>query len=411
MIPVKPFETYTWRWLSVAPTESLLEPPVLLGVLRVLARYEGDAPATSAIAQELKTVQAETRTTVNLARTATRNIIRNSGQYWKGTGLLRPDRGEIHLTVLGRQIAEGWITQSEFAAIMVQQTVLPNPWTYSAEEMAKWRDANLEIRPLSLILNILETLKRDHGGIKDAFITPRELTRIVIPLAGMKVTVADMAHCIMDFRRGRLDVSAWPDCVPGANDVRLAREFLLFLANFGVCRKVQRGSRLDDRYVSDEMFDTNGLANLTDASIFVSETQASEVVDAIRRSALPSLIERQRIATTILARPGQATFRKQVLNISGTQCLITGERMAEVLEAAHIIPVTRGGTDDVGNGLCLRVDIHRLFDAGNIRLHPSGDLQFTDAIKASQNYKYLPTRIVIPAFVNRANVVWRSKYG
>jgi predicted restriction endonuclease len=125
---------------------------------------------------------------------------------------------------------------------------------------------------------------------------------------------------------------------------------------------------------------------------------------------LPSLIERQRTTTTVLSRQGQPKFRKQILRISQGQCLITGERIGEVLEAAHIIPVTSGGADETDNGICLRVDIHRLFDSGNIRLRPSGELQFSDAIKTSQNYGILPQSIVIPSFIKMANVEWRYKY-
>ena len=154
--PIKPFPTYKWRWLSYAPTESLLNPPVFLGVLRVLARHEDQAPSNPAIAKELAKVKSETGTRVDLVRTPERNLIRNSGQYWKGTGLLLPDRGDIHLTPLGRNVAQGKVTQGEFAAIIVQQTVLPNPWTYSKQEVAKWQAAGLEIRPLSLILEVLE---------------------------------------------------------------------------------------------------------------------------------------------------------------------------------------------------------------------------------------------------------------
>ncbi|MCY7335606.1 MAG: hypothetical protein LH613_05240, partial [Chamaesiphon sp.] len=79
MTPQKPFDTYKWRWFSVAPTEGLLNPPVFLGALRVFARHEGVAPADPAIAAELRIVQSETRTSVDLARTPERNIIRNSG--------------------------------------------------------------------------------------------------------------------------------------------------------------------------------------------------------------------------------------------------------------------------------------------------------------------------------------------
>jgi len=96
--------------------------------------------------------------------------------------------------------------------------------------------------------------------------------------------VVEMAHCIMQYRRGRLDVSGWPDCAPGKNDTRLAREFLLFLKNFGLCRKTQRRSRFDERYFSDEAFDADAVANLTDASIFADETQASEVIDAVSKA-------------------------------------------------------------------------------------------------------------------------------
>ncbi len=410
MIPAKPFDTYKWRWLSVAPTESLLNPPVLLGVLRVLARHEGESPATPAIAAELATVQAETGTPVDLVRTPERNLIRNSGQYWKGTGLLVPDRGEIHLTALGSRIAEGRITQGEFAAILVQQTVLPNPATYSPAELAKWRAADLEIRPLALILSIIDELKRNHGGTKEAFIRPRELIRVVIPLAGIKTAVAEIANLLIRFRRGTLDVSSWPDCTPESNDKRLAREFLLFLENFGLCRKVEGSSSLDDRYYADEAFDAEAVGNLTTASIFQGDTQANEVVEAVRHSPLPSIIERQRTTTTVLSRPSQPRFRRQVLKVSGGQCLITGEKIAEVLEAAHLIPVNSGGTDESDNGICLRVDIHRLFDSGNIRLRPSGELQFSDAIRESSNYRILPPRITIPAFVRMAHVEWRDKY-
>lgn len=293
---------------------------------------------------------------------------------------------------------------------MVQQTILPNPWTYSAEEIAKWQAANLEIRPLALILEIIEELKRNYGGVRDAFLTPRELIRVVIPLAGVKTIAAEIANFVIQFRRGTLDVSSWPDCAPEANDARLAREFLLFLANFGLCRRVEGSSRLDERYFADEVFDADAVINLTTASIFAGDAQADTVVEAVRHSPLPSIIERQRTTTTVLSRPGQPRFRKQVLRVSGGQCLITGERIAEVLEAAHIIPVNSGGTDESDNGICLRVDIHRLFDSGNIRLCPSGDLQFSDAVRASGNYGALPPRIAIPAFVRMANVEWRDKY-
>jgi hypothetical protein len=410
MSPVKPFDTYKWRWLSVAPTESLLKPPVFLGVLRVLGRHEGNAPSTPEIAAELRKVQADTGTPVNLARTADRNIIRNSGQYWKGTGLLTPDRGEIHLTSLGRRIAQGRITQGEFAAIMVQQTRLPNPWTYSAEEIAKWKNAGLELRPLALILKIIEELGRNHGDGEAAFLTPRELIKVVIPLAGEQTPASEIAADVARFRRLELDITCWPDCAPGANDERLAREFLLFLSNFGLCRLVAGTSRLDEKYYLDELFDVAALTAATDVSIFTDDTDRDAVVEAVRHSALPSIIERQRTVTSVLRRPGQARFRENILGVYCGRCFLTGEEIPEVLEAAHIIPVTHGGDDLDDNGICLRVDIHRLFDSGNIRIRPTGELMVSEAVAASKNYRSLPRTVEIPRFVKPANVEWRDAY-
>ena len=407
--PVKPFPSYKWRWLSVAPTESLLEPPVFLGVLRVLSRHEEEAPSDPAVARDLAVVQRETGTPVNLVRTPERNLIRNSGQYWKGTGLLTPDRGEIDLTLLGRRVASGEVTQSEFAAIMVQQTVLPNPWTYASREIENWRRAGLEIRPLALILEILSSLSSDQEGKRTAFITPRELIHLIIPLAGVKASPSIIAEAIAAHRSGNLDVSSWPDCAPAANDHRLATEFLLFLANFGLCRKSAGPNGLDDKYHSDDGFSASALESVG-SSIFSSGVDTDQLVQDVRHSSLPSLIDRQRSLTSVLARPGQTRFRDTVLKAYSSQCLLSGETIEEVLEAAHIVPVEHRGADTEDNGLCLRVDVHRLFDSGSIRMAPNGHITYSDAVRSSRNYRVLPTRIVLPSFVNAANLAWRYRY-
>ncbi len=408
--PVKPFQTYKWRWLSYAPTESLLSPPVFLGVLRVLARHENASPTDTAVIRELTRVQEETNSPVNLARTGDRNLIRNSGQYWKGTGLLRPEHGKIELTPLGRKVAQGNVTQGEFAAIMVQQAVLPNPWTYSPEELENWRSARLEIRPLRLILEILEILGHRHGGIAAAFITPWELIRICIPLAGTKAGPEAIAEAIALHRAGKLSVSRWPDCTPASNDHRLAKEFLRFLANFGLCRRTEGKTAMEDIYQLDELYDVKTLAAGTTASIFAGAANTDAIVAVMQHSPLPSIIERQRTLTTVLARPGQSRFRERVFKAYSGRCYLTGDSIGEILEAAHIIPVTEKGADDPDNGICLRVDIHRLFDSQNIRIKETGELLFSDALMESKNYSFLPHKIKIPNCVKPANISWRFNY-
>lgn len=410
MIPVKPFTTYSWRWLSVAPTESLLNPPVFLGVLRVLARHENERTTEPRIADELGIVQAETGTDVDLVRTPERNLIRNSGQYWKGTGLLAPVKGRIELTQLGRKVAQGEVTQGEFAALMVQQTELPNPLTYMPAELEKWRAAGLVIRPLVLILEILEALGQQLGGMSSPFITSWELIKMVIPLAGTKATAKAIAREISLHRGGKLDVSNWPNCTPKDNDERLAKEFLLFLANFGFCRRVEGDTSFKDKYYLNELFDIKAVSVPIGGSIFAKNANADAIVGAVRHSPLPSIIERQRTLTTVLARPGQSRFRDRILDAYGCRCFLTGDSIAEILEAAHIIPVQHGGADEADNGICLRVDVHRLFDSGNIRIRPSGALKLSDALLASKNYSVLPKTVEIPRFVNLANVHWRDTY-
>ncbi|MCZ7494294.1 HNH endonuclease signature motif containing protein [Agrobacterium rhizogenes] len=411
MIPKKPFETYKWRWLSVAPSEGLLEAPVFLGVLRVLAKHENEAPSNEAVAKDLSKVQAETKTDIDLGRTANRNLIRNSGQYWKGTGLMLSERGIIRLTDLGKKVSSGKITQGDFAALMVQQTVLPNPQTYKPEEVKKWNDAGLEIRPMQLILEVINAIGLRYGT-SEAFLTPNELIEVVIPLAGVKEPAADMVSYVIKYRKvGAAVVAGWPNCAPEANDRRLAREFMLFLANFDILR---RGEPHDDRYNQrfhlDELFDANAVTLPAAPSIFTGTEAAEKALEEVQHSELPSIIERQRATAQVLVRKGQAKFRNTVLGAYSSKCLLTGEELPQVLEAAHIVPVGNGGSDDQNNSFCLRVDIHRLYDGHHIRIAENGDLLLTDRVRDSHNYGALPKSIVIPKFVNPANVAWRNNY-
>jgi len=112
--PRLPFPGFKWKWLSLLPTEGLLSPPVFLGVLRVLGKHEGEAPSSSKLRDDLELVEKETETDVDLARTSSgRNLIRNSGQYWIGTGLYKKQRGKIELTPFGKKVADGRINQDE----------------------------------------------------------------------------------------------------------------------------------------------------------------------------------------------------------------------------------------------------------------------------------------------------------
>jgi len=73
-----------------------------------------------------------------------------------------------------------------------------------------------------------------------------------------------------------------------------------------------------------------------------------------------------------LVRPrlGQGTFRVAVTGAYGSACAVSHEHSLPVLEAAHIRPYSNDGPHGVPNGLLLRADIHRLFDAGYVGVTP-----------------------------------------
>lgn len=69
-------------------------------------------------------------------------------------------------------------------------------------------------------------------------------------------------------------------------------------------------------------------------------------------------------------RLGQGTFRALVTDVYGRTCAVTGERALPALDAAHIRPFSEVKGHTVSNGLLLRSDVHRLFDAGYVTVTP-----------------------------------------
>ena len=245
-VPTKPFPNYKWRWAVYTPTESLNEPPIFLGILRVLRANEGNRFSSEGVNIGLRTVQRETESNVNLVRSSRRNIFRNSGQYWKALGLLNQEGGGmIRLSPFGRKLADGELTQVEFATTIIKTLEIPNRRVEG--DIEAWDRARIRFKPFEIILDIISKLSEDLGA-SQAFLTPEELIKIVIPLAGDGGQLEEYFEGISLFRQGQLDLSEWPDCAPAANDRRMAREFLLFLSNYGLCNTVSMGNNMQEQY-------------------------------------------------------------------------------------------------------------------------------------------------------------------
>ena len=63
-------------------------------------------------------------------------------------------------------------------------------------------------------------------------------------------------------------------------------------------------------------------------------------------------------------------FKFRVTKAHKGRCALSGIAVPEMLEAAHIITVEAGGTDDPWNGLLLTAGLHRAFDAGLWAIDP-----------------------------------------
>lgn len=83
-----------------------------------------------------------------------------------------------------------------------------------------------------------------------------------------------------------------------------------------------------------------------------------------------------------MRRARQQKFRRDVLEDWRGKCVITGCDITEIVDAAHILPYSRGGElcTERWNGLALRTDVHRLFDLDLLRIAPvPGDEKKSDS--------------------------------
>ena len=88
--------------------------------------------------------------------------------------------------------------------------------------------------------------------------------------------------------------------------------------------------------------------------------QAEPLAEELRRCGAPH---------TVQPRLGQGTFRIAVTSVYGA-CAVSGEHSLPALEAAHVRPYADGGMHALPNGLLLRADVHRLYDAGYVTITP-----------------------------------------
>jgi hypothetical protein len=409
-IPRIPFNGFKWLWASKEPTESLNNPLLLLGVLYKAYKLEPCNLKYSSpeFTRELVTLADEVRgrddisLTIKLdSRTGERNIIRNSKQYWTSLGLFNKNvNGRISLTDFGREIARHNITQAEFAAITILTFTLPNEATMSQSLYQQWTEAGIKIQPLRIILQIINSLY--NFSPQEGYLTCEELCNVIMPLSGtIGLGIEDYIHFLLLYRQSDTLFSKWPKLLQGANDKRIAREFLLFLKYYGYLI-LEDGTNYKARFRYNEMLDAEISELISDSSYLVDKMGLWERMKS--KDSFVTDLERKRI-TSSNTRPNQARFRKEIL-ATYKHCVITEVDMPEVLEAAHIVPFAYNGEDTIANGIPLRTDIHILFDSGNLRISPEGEVFLSD--RARMNYgTTIHHKIQLPPQVNKEFLKWR----
>ena len=100
-------------------------------------------------------------------------------------------------------------------------------------------------------------------------------------------------------------------------------------------------------------------------------------------------------------RVGQGIFRSVVTDVYERKCAVTRERALPALDAAHIKPFSVTPVNYVQNGMLLRSDVHRLFDAGYLTVTPDYEVEVSERMQTDfndgENYlKLRGTRLWVP---------------
>jgi hypothetical protein len=114
-------------------------------------------------------------------------------------------------------------------------------------------------------------------------------------------------------------------------------------------------------------------------------------------TSLSKAVLREQKTAQVLVRDGQASFRTKILELYDFRCCVTDCFVHEVLEAAHIHDYSESKNNHVTNGICLRVDIHRLFDKGLITITPDFTVAVEDTLKNSIYWKFNNQKIRLPS--------------
>ena len=88
----------------------------------------------------------------------------------------------------------------------------------------------------------------------------------------------------------------------------------------------------------------------------------------------------------------QGQFRKKVLKAYNNTCAVCEIKEPSILRAAHIVQVTKGGSDEIENGICLCTNHEIAFDRGLIKIQSNGTVEvLSDEIRGLRSEILYPS--------------------
>lgn len=243
--PSVPFSEFGWRWATTSIASHLNNPNSLRAVLDALLINGNGKDNQNESFKELVRVISTNKYKMNreeaekLAKQSNpderKNIIENSGNYWKHLGLLDQSGQYAQVSQSGVQFLSGELSDNQFIENLIDNYILPSS-AFSAREAQQWIDARVKIYPFQILLDCYEELHVSYNT-EDRYLREDDLKHIVIPFSIKydKTKKKELVYHIMQRRKKPEVYIGWPNCYShftGDKGERMINEFLYFLQCF-----------------------------------------------------------------------------------------------------------------------------------------------------------------------------------
>jgi hypothetical protein len=245
--PIVPFDKFGWRWATTGISSKLNLPVSLFAVLdAILINGNGEFNKTIEFKNIIKKL-CDNKYEINdqdLIKTLTReenqdvgkNIIENSGNYWRHIGLIDPSGQNATVTELGKSFLKGIVSKDEFIKEIIENYTLPSP-VYDTNERQLFLNNSITIYPFRIILEVFESFYQQNINPELIYLSEADLKKIVVPysIEYDRIGASNLVSLILQFRDNPVLFEQWPNCYNHYGDdkgERMINEYLFFLEAF-----------------------------------------------------------------------------------------------------------------------------------------------------------------------------------